>query len=81
MISCDKYDYIEIVCMYRYPIKLTMKSGTSIECTALDTQRNESGKECINVSIKGIASKIELDTISKLEICIDNPNFIEISFT
>ncbi|HFU74774.1 MAG TPA: transcriptional antiterminator, partial [Arcobacter sp.] len=27
MISCHQYDYIEIACMYHYPVALTLKSG------------------------------------------------------
>lgn len=41
MISCEQYDYIEIVCLYHYPIELTMKSGERINGVALDTKRND----------------------------------------
>ena len=47
MISCDQYDYIEIVCTFQYPIKVTMKLGDVVECVALDTARNENKEECI----------------------------------
>ncbi len=80
MISCSEYDYIEIVCMYRYPIKLTMKSGMAVEGMALDTQRNESREECIKVNVNGTENLVELDSISKLEVCVENPHFKEVSF-
>ncbi len=79
MISCIEYDYIEFVCMYRYPIKLTMKSGLVFECTALDTQRNESRAECIRVRTDGIDSLVELSNITKLEVCVVNPHFDAVS--
>lgn len=53
MISCNEYDYIEIVCLYRYPVRLTMKVGESIKGVALDTSRNESKNECIKLNANG----------------------------
>ena len=32
--------------MYRYPVKLTIKSAAAIEGVAIDTQRNELKEEC-----------------------------------
>ncbi|MEZ8614772.1 Rho-binding antiterminator [Vibrio splendidus] len=80
MISCNDYDYIEIVCMHRYLIKLTLKSGEQIECVGLDTQRNDSREECIKVSIQGVEQLVVLTDLSTLEVCVDNPHFQQISF-
>ena len=80
MISCNEYDYIEIVCMHRYPIKLTMKLGEVIEGVALDTQRNEAREECIKVDVSGTEELIVLDNISRLEVGVENPHFQAVSF-
>ncbi|MEG3693144.1 Rho-binding antiterminator [Vibrio coralliirubri] len=80
MISCNDYDYIEIVCMHRYPIKLTLKSGEQIECVGLDTQRNDSREECIKVSIQGGQQLVVLTQIATLDVCVDNPHFQHVSF-
>ena len=80
MISCNEYDYIEIVCMHRYPIKITLKTGEVIECTALDTQRNEAREECMKVNVDGTQTNVVLDSISKLAITIENPHFKEVFF-
>ena len=80
MISCQEYDYIEIVCMYRYPITLTMKSGEVIECTALDTKQNTAREECVKVDVDGVEKLVELDAISQLDVRVDNPHFKNISF-
>jgi len=81
MISCNDYDYIEIVCMYSYPIKLTMKSTEIIRGVALDTQRNELREECIKISAEDESNMlVVLDNIKKLEICVENPHFNEITF-
>jgi Rho-binding antiterminator len=81
MISCNEHDYIEIVCMYHFPIKITMKSGEIIECTALDTHYNSAREECIKVNVKGTESEVMVGNISQLEVCIENPHFKQISFT
>ncbi len=80
MISCNQYDHIEIVCMYRYPIRLTLKSGTVVDCTALDTQRNDVREECIKVKGEAVESLVILDDIAKLEVCVENPHFQVVSF-
>ena len=80
MISCSEYDYIEIVCMHPYPIKLTMSSGEVVEGVAVNTEQNNASEECILVSIDSGQKLIVLDDISKLEICVENPHFEEISF-
>jgi len=81
MISCQQYDYIEIACMYRYDIKLTMKSGTLLQAKALDTARNEDNKECIKVMSDEGERLIVLDEITLLEATHSNPHFQTVSFT
>ena len=80
MISCDQYDYIEIVCTFNYPIKLTMKSGREISGVGLDTKLNGEKQECVKVDIDGVHDLVVLDEISTLEISVDNPHFKVISF-
>ncbi|MDN3682249.1 Rho-binding antiterminator [Vibrio tapetis subsp. quintayensis] len=81
MISCEKYDYIEIACMHRYPIKLTMKAGSVLAGIALDTVRNESRQECLVISDDGGEVLVVLDDIAMLEVGIDNPHFESVSFS
>lgn len=80
MISCDQHDYIEIVCMYRYPVKLTMKSGAVIKGTALDTQRNDHQEECIKIGAAGTEQLLVLDEIKKLEVSVENPHLQTVVF-
>lgn len=80
MISCNDYDYIEIVCLHRYPIKLTLRSGEQIECVGLDTQRNDNREECIKVSQQETEQLVVLTEIATLEVCVDNLHFQHISF-
>lgn len=80
MISCDQYDYIEIACTFRYPIKLTMKSGKEIAAIACDTKINDYKEECIEIDVTGAHTLVVLNDISILEVCIENPHFKTIAF-
>ena len=80
MMKCDQYDYIEIVCMHQYPIKLTLKSGAEIVGIGLDTQRNENRDECIKMTIDDVVRLVVLDTIITLEVAVKNPHFQRITF-
>lgn len=80
MISCEQYDYIEIVCLYHYPIELTMKSGERINGVALDTKRNDQKHECIEMKIDETKQLVILEDISKLTVSVKNPHFSEVMF-
>lgn len=80
MISCNQHDYIEIVCMYRYPIKLTLRSGDIIQGIALDTQRNDQRDECIKIDIKGVEQLVVLQEIKMLEVIVENSHFRFVEF-
>ena len=80
MISCNQYDYIEIVCMHQYPIKLTQKSGEAIQGIALDTQCNDGRDECIKMSIDVVEQLVILEQIKNLEVMVENPHLKEVSF-
>ncbi len=80
MISCNQHDYIEIVCMYHYPIKLTLKSGDIIEGLALDTHRNDQRDECIKIDIEGVEQLVVLEEIKMLEVMVENPHLQKVTF-
>lgn len=80
MISCNLHDYVEIVCLFGYPIKLTLFDKSIIQGKALDTQINEDKQECLKIDSEGVDVLIELENISKLQVCVDNPYFITVSF-
>lgn len=80
MISCNHYDYIEIVCLFKYPIEITLKSGQVVVGKAIDTARNHRREECIKLNIENSDVLIVLDSIAKLKVVVENPHFDEVSF-
>ncbi|TKF13531.1 transcriptional regulator [Vibrio genomosp. F6] len=80
MISCSNYDYIEIACMYKYPVEITLESGHHVVGKAIDTARNQQSEECIKVKNEYGDLLVVLDSISRLKVTIDNPHFDEVLF-
>lgn len=80
MISCNDYDYIEIVCLYRYPVRLSLKYGVILEGVAIDTKRNDTRAECIELIIEGERQLVVLEDITKLTVTKENPHFTEVVF-
>lgn len=80
MMTCDQHDYVEIACMYHYPVKLTLKSGAELKGRPLDTQRNKLQQECIKMQLEDSISLVLLDSMVQMEAQIDNPHFHVIRF-
>ncbi|MEG3755623.1 Rho-binding antiterminator [Psychromonas arctica] len=80
MLTCHQYDYIEIVCMYHYPVKISLKSGDIIEGVAVDTVRDQNKQECIKIDNNGQELVIVLDHIASLLVMVDNPHLKQINF-
>jgi len=81
MISCEHHDYIEIACTYRYPLRLTMRSGEVLEGMALDTGLNKTRAECIKVDASGKNRLVVLDDILEMEARVKNPHFNSVKFS
>lgn len=80
MISCSDNDYIEIACAYRYPVRLTLKTGEIIDGTAKDTALNQAREECMLVELGGREQLIVLDELVTMEVKVENPYFKLVSF-
>lgn len=80
MISCSDYDYVEIVCLFHYPIKLTLKNGEVEEGIAKDTVRNADKAECIAIDTQSGVKQVVLDAVASLEVTVENPHFSRVSF-
>ncbi|PNH96008.1 Rho-binding antiterminator [Vibrio diazotrophicus] len=80
MISCGNYDYIEIVCLFKYPIEITLKSAEVVSGKALDTAKNSLGEECIKLLTQDSELLVVLDSIAKMKVTMDNPHFQEVAF-
>jgi Rho-binding antiterminator len=78
VVSCEQHDYLEIVCLYHYPVRLTLDSGVNIEGVASDIvyqQQVEKSTQCLELKQSEGRLLIELDKLVKMEVLVDNPHF------
>ncbi|CZF81092.1 Rho-binding antiterminator [Grimontia celer] len=81
MIKCAEYDYVEIACLYHYPVRLVMKDGSVNEGIAKDTARNIQKEECLVLDVGGEEVLVVLDNVTSMKALVDNPHFSEITFS
>lgn len=78
MISCAHHDYVEIACLYRMPVILTLRSGEVVRGIALDTARDGNGAECLKLATGQL---VVLEGVRTLEAAEPNPHFSRVDFT
>ncbi|MDF1582190.1 MAG: Rho-binding antiterminator [Methyloprofundus sp.] len=77
-ITCALHDYIEIVCMYGYQVKLQLKNGQIISGKALDIQTSVDKREYLLIDNE--PQKIELTQLVKMTVLTPNAKFDEVIF-
>ncbi|MEO3678216.1 Rho-binding antiterminator [Rheinheimera sp. FR7-31] len=80
MLKCDLHDYIEIVCLYHYPLKLTLSSGAVLTGTALTTRYNDQRQECLVIQQHQAKQQVLLEDIALLEVTVQNPHLQQVRF-
>ncbi|OXS15605.1 transcriptional regulator [Zobellella denitrificans] len=80
MMSCDQHDYLEIACLYRYRVRLTLASGNQLTGIALDTRRDGDRQECLLLGTDGAEQLVRLAELTRMEALTDNPHFRAVDF-
>ncbi|GAK87399.1 Rho-specific inhibitor of transcription termination [Vibrio ponticus] len=80
MISCSQYDYLEIACLYHFPVKLTLLDGQELSGIACDTGYNTLKQECLIVEVEGSREYVVTDNLKSLQVALDNPHFSFVEF-
>ncbi|PMG76646.1 hypothetical protein BCU84_12780 [Shewanella sp. 10N.286.51.B7] len=93
MLKCDLHDYIEIICLYRYRVELTMKDNAIIEGVFFDTgfSGEKSDSACKSIEkvevIKGQLSKnqqpvtVEIHNIKHIRVLTENAKFTHLTLS
>lgn len=80
MISCSNYDYVEIACMYKYTLVLTLRNGEQVKGTAIDTARNPERQECLLLRLDNRDELVVLNHIQTLTVTTPNAQFTQVTF-
>jgi len=78
MIRCDIHDYIEIACLYKIEISLTLTSGEEVTGVASTTIIDARKQECIVIERGDESASIVLDTIKTMTAVTANPHFTSV---
>ncbi|AZG73005.1 Rho-binding antiterminator [Shewanella livingstonensis] len=82
-IKCESYDYIEIICLYRYMVKLTLTDGTHIQGQfdrTLYISRDQQKHEAIaGINQQQQAVEVILTDIKSIDVLSKNPSFTHIT--
>ncbi len=79
LISCQLHDYIEIVCLYKYRVRLTLKDRQLIEGNAIDICID--AKKCEYLIVDdGRKCQVELNQLTKMEVLSANAVFTAVVF-
>ncbi len=83
ILACDLHDYIEIACMFRYRVTITLKSGASFLGTAHNTLTNQEKQEYMILCPENTASpqhKILLTELSSMTVLNSSSRFSHVDF-
>jgi Rho-binding antiterminator len=80
MISCPQYDYIEIACLYKFPLEIQLINGTTLIGVAFDTKINQEGQECLILKCEHEEQLVIMKDIKTLKATMNNPHFNVIEF-
>ncbi len=80
-IDCNLYDYVEIACMYRYPVRVATTGGEIVTGVAVDTVIDSDKVEFLALDVDGARRQVRLDTVASLEPLDINARFGKVRFT
>jgi Rho-binding antiterminator len=82
-IKCETYDYIEIICLYRYLVKLTLTDGTNILGQfdrTLHVTRDQQKQEAIaGINQQQQTVEVILTDIKSIDVLSKNSSFTHIT--
>jgi len=79
-IDCSLYDYVEIACMYRYPVRVATSDGETVTGVAVDTVTGADKSEFLALDVDGCVRRLRLDTLEELEPMVGNARFGKVRF-
>jgi len=73
-ISCGDHDYIEIACLYRYTLKITLRSGEIVHANAITTvtKKNHFGFSAEYLVAESNTTRFEIPLNDIIEIETDS---------
>ena len=79
-LKCDLHDYLEIACLYKFKVELTLKDDTKISGIPVTTMTTNK-IEYLEINSVGTLLTIPVLELVSMRACIENPHFERVKFT
>lgn len=74
-LDCDLHDYVEIACLYRYRLQVTLLDGNIVEAEAVTTRTNPDKQEFLVLDQDSRELNIRLDQIRTIQVLTPSAKF------
>jgi Rho-binding antiterminator len=83
MLDCNLHDYIEVACLYKIEVMLTLKDGNIVKGIPITTNTSKGKEELLTFRVKSLSEDmfINLLSIKYMAALSHNIHFDKISFT
>lgn len=79
VLSCDLHDYLEIICMFHYQVRLTLEDGTTVVGEAVDVT-SKAPNEWLSVRmIQNELVQVEVADIALITVLTEGARFKEMN--
>ena len=78
MINCEIHDVLELACLYRIKVQLSLKDKTSIIGIANTTRTAKDKHEYLVLEQDGSTIDVDMDKIKTMRALTKNPHFTEV---
>ncbi|WP_104025745.1 Rho-binding antiterminator [Vibrio hyugaensis] len=80
MVTCSQYDFIEIACMFKLSVEITLKNGEKHQGKAFNTGYDMERQECLFLERNGERTPFPTEQLIAMKALKDNPHFSEVTF-
>ncbi|MCL2915562.1 Rho-binding antiterminator [Shewanella corallii] len=78
MINCEVHDVLELACIYRIEVQLTLSDGTSISGIASTTRTGQNKHEYLVIEHTDGPVEVDMESIKMMRALTRNPHFTEV---
>ena len=81
MLKCDLHDYLEIICMFHYNVKVVTKKGASYSGLAEDVLLSDKRQEVLRIkTVDQEQIEVVTEEIEEIQVITPNARFQTVRF-
>jgi Rho-binding antiterminator len=80
LLKCDLHDYLEIACLFRVKVELTLKDNTRVVGMPITIKIDSERNECVVVMTDGQQTLVQTNSLSQMRALVVNHHFDVVEF-